>query len=171
MEKLNCAVDKVCDVLDKLIYVFGGLGLVVAIAIYAYNIWDWWLFNRRIATADEIALMGLVWTSYVGMGLLFRQKGHCTMDFVVEMCPEKFRPLLDIVRDVLILAVALVATYFSWKLSIKSFNKLLTISKIPYFYCDIAFTIGYAHLVLVVVVDLFRNIPKLFTHKKGGTAE
>lgn len=171
MERVNCVVDKVCDALDKLIYVFGGAGLIVAIAIYAFNIWDWWLFGKRIAAADEIALMGLVWTSYVGMGLLFRQKGHCTMDFVVEMCSEKFRPVLDIVRDILILAVALAATYYSWKLSIKSFNKLLTISKIPYFYCDIAFTIGYAHLVLVVVVDFVRNVLRLFTHEKGGVAE
>jgi len=171
MKQINKTVDKICDVLDKLIYIFGGLGLVVAILVYAYNIWDWWLFGKRVAIADEVALMGLVWTSYVGMGLLFRSKGHCTMDFVVEMCPEKFRPVLNIIRDILILAVALVATYFSWKLSIKSMTKLLTISKIPYFYCDIAFTIGYAHLVIVGVVDIVRNFVELFTHRKGGAAE
>ena len=171
MEKLNRVVDGIGDFLDRLIYILGGGGLVVAILIYAYNIWDWWIFGKRVATADEIALMGLVWASYVGMGLLFRHRGHCTMDFVVEMCPPKWRPVLDIIRDVLILVVAVFTTYYSWKLSIKSINKLLTISKIPYFYCDIAFTVGYAHLVLVVIVNLIRSVLKLFTHEKGGEAE
>lgn len=168
MEKLEKYVVKVENALDKLIYVLGGGGLVIAILVYAYNIWSWWLTRTRIATADEIALMGLVWASYIGMGLLFRNHGHCTMDFVVEMCPKKWRPLLNVITDCIILAVSIFAVYYSWMLSIKSTRKLLTISKIPYFYCDIAFTIGYAHLFLVVLVDLVHNIIKLFTWKKGG---
>lgn len=169
MQNVNQYLDKIGDFLDKLIYIFGGGGLVVAIAIYAYNIWSWWLTSTRIATADEIALMGLVWASYVGMGLLFRNHGHCTMDFVVEMCPQKWRPLLNIITDCAILVVSVFAVYYSWKLSAKSMTKLLTISKIPYFYCDIAFTVGYAHLFLVVLVDLLRNIVKLFSREEGGT--
>lgn len=171
MEKLDRYLTRISDILDLLVSILGGSGLIVAIAIYAYNIFDWWLFGRRIAVADEIALMGLVWVSYVGMGMLFRNHGHCTMDFVVEMCPTKWRPLLDILRDLMILVVAVFAAYYSWKLSIKSMVKLLRISKIPYFYCDICFTIGYAHLIWVVVIDLMHNVAKLFAGKKGGKTE
>lgn len=168
MKKLEHTLDKIGDYLDKLIYILGGCGLIVAISIYAYNICSWWLSRTRIATADDIALMGLVWASYVGMGLLFRNHGHCTMDFIVEMCPAGLRPLLNIFTDVIILVVSAVAVRYSWILSIKSMKKLLTISKIPYFYCDIAFTIGYAHLFLVVLVDSFRNIVKLFRRERKG---
>lgn len=171
LEKLDRYLTKIGDFLDVMIYILGGGGLVLAIMVYAFNIFDWWLFGRRVAVADEIALMGLVWVSYVGMGLLFRHGGHCTMNFVVEMCPERWRPPLDIVRDLMILAVSIFAVYYSWKLSIRSLTKLLTISKIPYFYCDICFTIGYGHLLLVVLVDLLHNIVKLFTGKKGGVAK
>lgn len=159
MQKIDAILKKIGDLLDRLIFILGGGGLIVAVAVYAYNILDWWLFGKRIATADEIALMGLVWASYVGMGLLYRCHGHCTMDFIVEAIKApKVKVLMNIIRNLLVLAVSIFAVYYSWKLSIKSFNKLLQISKIPYFYCDIAFTVGYAHLTLVAFVDMLHNI-------------
>lgn len=156
---------KVENYFDKVIYVFGCGGLLLAILVYAFNIWDWWLFKRRIPAADDIALLGLVWTSYVGLGLLFHIKGHCTMDFIVDMLHGKAKSFLFIVRDLAMMVVSVVAVYYSWKLSIKSFNKLLTISKIPFFYCDMSLTVGYAHLLIVVFLDFLRSVVNLVSKK------
>ena len=162
-EKIDQRLEKIEKHMDSIIYILGCTGLLLAIIVYAYNIWDWWLFKKRIPKADEIALLGLIWTSYAGLGLLFHIKGHCTMDFIVEMLHGKARILIFIIRDILMIIVSLVAVYYSWKLAIKSFNKVLVISKIPYFYCDISLTVGYAHLLIVVFIDFLRSIVKLFS--------
>lgn len=167
MEKIDTVLKKIGDLLDKLVYVLGGGGLLVAVAVYAYNIWDWWLFGKRVATADEIALMGLVWASYVGMGLLYRCNGHCTMNFLVDAIHKpKMKMAVNILRDIIVLVISYFAVVYSWKLAIKSTNKLLQISKIPYFYCDIAFTVGYAHLLLVAFVDMLHNVIAFFKPEK-----
>ena len=102
MKKIELALDKVWLFWDKLVYFFGGVGLLVAIFTYAFNIWDFWLFKRRFAWADDIALIGLVWASYVGLGLLFHINGHCTVDFIVNLLPSKAKLVATINQDVII---------------------------------------------------------------------
>lgn len=168
MKKIELALDKVWLFWDKLVYFFGGVGLLVAIFTYAFNIWDFWLFKRRFAWADDIALIGLVWASYVGLGLLFHINGHCTVDFIVNLLPSKAKLVATIIQDVLIAVTCIVAVKYSWILAIKSMNKVLTISKIPYFYVDIAITIGHGHLLLLTIAQCLRNIVKLLTREKEG---
>ena len=72
---------KLADAVDKIMYAIGSAGLIVCAGMCGANILMWWLFGRRIAVCDEISLFGLVWTTYIGMGVLFRSGGHCTMDF------------------------------------------------------------------------------------------
>ncbi|MCI8423895.1 MAG: TRAP transporter small permease [Lawsonibacter sp.] len=163
MEKIDTLAKKIGDCTDRLIYILGGGGLLLSVALCASNILSWWFLGRRIAISDEIALIGLVWASYVGMGLLFRNNGHCVMDFVVKILPPRWQVVLRIFTDLCILVIAGVAVYYSWALAVKSFTKKLVLTKIPYFYCDICVTVGYGHLLLLVIVDMIRNIYKL-TH-------
>lgn len=169
MERSERVLTKAGDILDKLFYVFGIAGLLLAVASYGTNIISWWVSSRRFAIADDYALIGLVWASYAGLGILFRSRGHCTIDFVVNLLPEKGRVVMKVVQNVIITAICIIAVYFSWKLSIKSVNKLLTISKVPYFFVDIAIPLGYGHLLLLVVVDTLRSILRLVNwNKKEG---
>ena len=169
LQKLDATVTKIGDLGDKLIYILGCAGLLFAVALSGANILSWWFFGRRLGLTDELSLIGLVWASYVGMGLLYRTNGHCVMDFIVKIFPPRGQVVVRIITDILIFAIAAVAVYFSWKLSVKSLSKKLVLSHIPYFYCDICVTIGYGHLLLITIADVVRNIYKLFhwkEHKK-----
>ena len=50
---------------------------------------------------------------------------------------------------------------YSWALAIKSFSKKLILTKLPYFWVDIPITIGYAHLLLLVIGDIVIRINRL----------
>lgn len=102
LNKLDAYVKKLGDWGDKLIYFFGCTGLLLAVALCSANILTWWTMGRRLAVADEISLIGLVWASYVGMGLLYRTNGHCVMDFVVKLFSPKAQVVIRIITDVLI---------------------------------------------------------------------
>lgn len=162
IQKLDLFAKKLGDWADKLIYILGGAGLLFAVVLCGANILSWWFFGRRLGLTDELSLIGLVWASYVGMGLLYRTNGHCVMDFVIKLLPPKGQTVVRIITDLLILFIAAIAVYYSWKLAIKSFTKKLVLSHIPYFYCDICVTIGYGHLLLLTVADIVRNVYKLF---------
>lgn len=156
-KKISAVASKIGDIGDKLIYILGCAGLLFAVVLCGANILSWWFFGRRLGLTDELSLIGLVWASYVGMGLLYRSNGHCVMDFLVKLLPEKGQTVLRIITDILILAISAIAVYFSWKLAIKSFVKKLVLSHIPYFYCDICVTIGYGHLLLLTIADIISN--------------
>lgn len=171
LNKLDAYVKKLGDWGDKLIYFFGCTGLLLAVALCSANVLTWWTVGRRLAVTDEISLIGLVWASYVGMGLLYRTNGHCVMDFVVKLFSPKAQVVIRIITDVLILIISAIAVYYSWKLSIKSFTKKLVLTKIPYFYCDICVTIGYGHLFLLVIADIARNVIRLANWSKNEGEE
>ena len=158
MEKISAINNKIADFIDRIVYIIGGAGMIVCTGMCAANIFMWWFAGRRIAVCDEISLFGLVWATYIGMGVLFRVNGHCTMDFVVNALPEKAKSVLRIITDLIILAVCVITVYYSWKLSFKSLTKKLTLTKIPYFYVDISITAGYAHLLFLVIGDMVKHI-------------
>ncbi len=161
MEKVSSIYNKIADFIDKIVYVIGGSGLLICAGMCGANILMWWFAGKRIAICDEVSLFGLVWATYIGMGILYRQNGHCTMDFVVKAMPPKARSVIRIITDIIIIAVCVITVYYSWKLAIKSFNKKLVLTKIPYFYVDISITVGYAHMLVLTVGDIVANVNKL----------
>ena len=137
MKKISAAYNKLADALDKAVYVIGGAGIIVC------------------------AGMCLIWATYIGMGILFRVNGHCSMDFIVNALPPKAQNTLRIFTDIAILVVCVLTVRYSWALAIKSFSKKLILIKLPYFWVDIPITIGYAHLLLLVIGDIVIRINRL----------
>ena len=76
MKKISAAYNKLADALDKAVYVIGGAGIIVCAGMCGANILMWWLMGKRIAICDEVSLFGLIWATYIGMGILFRVNGH-----------------------------------------------------------------------------------------------
>lgn len=161
MEKVSRIYNKIADFIDKIVYVIGGSGLLICAGMCGANILMWWFAGKRIAICDEVSLFGLVWATYIGMGILYRQNGHCTMDFVVKTLPPKGQAVIRIITDIVIAAVCVLTVYFSWKLAVKSFNKKLVLTKIPYFYVDVSITLGFAHMLMLSIGDIAANINKL----------
>lgn len=161
MEKVSRIYNKIADFIDKIVYVIGGSGLIVCAVMCGANILMWWFAGRRIAINDEVSLFGLIWATYIGMGTLFRLNWLCTMDLVVKTLPPKGQAVIRIITDIVIAAVCVLTVYFSWKLAVKSFNKKLVLTKIPYFYVDVSITLGFAHMLMLSIGDIVANINKL----------
>lgn len=168
MSKFTNTARRIADAADKVVYFIGGTGLLLCAGMCGANILMWWFFGKRIAICDEISLFGLIWATYIGMGLLFRNNAHCTMDFVVEALPPKMKTVLRILTDLLILVIAALTVYYSWKLAAKSLTKKLVLTKIPYFYVDISVTLGYGHLLILVIADMIKNIKLLMNWGREG---
>lgn len=166
MKRLSTVFGKAADFADKIVYIIGGAGLVTCAGMCAANILMWWFMGKRIAVCDEISLFGLVWSTYIGMGILYRHNGHVSMDFLVKALPPRAGIVVRIITDLAILVVAGITIYYSWQLALKSFNKKFVLTKIPYFYVDISITIGYAHLFILVIGDIIKNVD-LLIHWNG----
>ena len=168
LPKFFVKMEKIETFTDKIMTVIGALGLIVCAGMCGANILMWWFMQKRIAVNDEISLFGLVWATYVGMGVLYHCNGHCTMDFVVKALPKKAQIVLRILTDIVIIVVSAFTVYYSWKLAMKSTNKRLVLTKIPYTYVDIPITIGYAHLLLLAIGDIVKKVYELIHWKECG---
>lgn len=166
MQKVFRVSKKVADIADKIMFVIGSIGLLVCVGMCCANILMWWFAQKRIAICDEVSLFGLVWGTYAGMGVLFRCNGHATMDFIVKAMPKKAQTVLRIFTDLAILATCILTVHFSWKLAAKSFTKKLVLTKIPYFYVDIAVTCGYGHMLFLAIGDIVKKIYELINWNK-----
>lgn len=152
--------------LKNAIYVIGGIGLLITVGCTAFNIVSLWVSGKRYSQLDEFALLALVWVVYAGMGLLYSNGQHVTMDFIVNCLPERGKKISRIINNIVIIIICAITAYFSWKLSIKSFAKRLNITKIPYFYCDIIVFVGYVHLLILAAADTVKTVLEL-AGKKG----
>jgi len=161
VEKIAVSYKKACDFLDKIVLIIGGVGMLVCVGMCGANILMWWFMGKRIAVCDEISLFGLIWATYIGMGILYRQDGHCTMDFVAKALPAKAQAVLRIFTDIVIVFVCLLTVKYSWLLATKSFTKKLVLTRIPYFYVDISITVGYLHMLLLAIGSIVSGIYKL----------
>lgn len=156
---------KISQIVENIFDMIGNIGLLITVGCSAYNIISLWITGRRVPYLDEFSLIALVWVVYIGMGLLYKNNEHVTMDFLIKLLPNKGKAISRIFNDILIIITSAATTYYAWHLSIKSFDKLMMITKIPYFFCDIAVVIGFAHLAILSLVDIFVNISALI-HKK-----
>jgi len=166
LEKISLFYKKTADFFDKIVYIIGGTGLLTCVGMCGANILMWWFAGRRIAVNDEISLFGLIWATYIGMGILYRVNGHCTMDFIVKAMPPKAQRVIRILNNIVIIAVCILTIHYSWQLALKSFTKKLVLTKIPYFYVDISITIGYAHLMFLAIGDTVANVYRMVCRRK-----
>ena len=156
-------MSKVLKKLDSLIEIIGCVCFAGIIIVLTVNVFSDFIFGKRIPEADEIVQSFFVWVTYVGAGLLYKNGEQMKIDFIADMFPPVLRKINDIFVDIFTLVISGIMTYYAWILTAKSMIKKTPIAKIPYTFIDVALVIGFATMVLYIVVKLFCQL-----RSKGG---
>lgn len=88
----------------------------------------WQVLSRYVCEAPQtwptdIATYGLVFLTFIGMGVLLRDDGHIAVDVAYMRMPLKCQRVLDVAMDVVGVVTVLVVTYFAIQLDIDYYTR------------------------------------------------
>ena len=150
---------RISDGIDRVIDFVGSLMVLTTIVCTSINIFSRWIIGRSLGQLDEISLMAFVWAVYIGMGVLYNNDEHITMDFVLRKLPPKSRLVLTVIDIIIQMVVCVLVTFLAVKLMGRSFIRTTNVCHVPYAFLQLSIAIGFALMMMSLVAKLI----KIFT--------
>src|SRR4051794_20209837 len=85
-----------------------------------------------LSWSEELARYLLIYMTFIGSALLIGEKGHITVDVLVQKLPPSIGRWLQIVITLLLLSASLILLVYGTKLVISSGASLTTAMQIPF---------------------------------------
>ena len=121
--KILKAIGRAYDFLLKII-----LALLSIVMFGLVCTTTWQVVSRYVTDAPQmwptdIAAYGLVFLTFLGMGVLLRDDGHIRIDIVYLKLPRLAKQILNAVMHLIGIVTLVTVTYFAFKLDISYFEK------------------------------------------------
>ncbi len=110
IEKLSLVINRGVE------YLLFLLGSVMAVIVGA-QVFSRYVLNQSIFWSDEAARFLLVWLTFLGAGVAYRNQGHASIDIIYKRLPAGGRKAAAIITDLLTLAFAGVMLVYGYKFS------------------------------------------------------
>lgn len=91
------------------------MGMVVAI-LFAGVIMRY-IFNAPLFWSEEVAVMGLIWMTFLGGAILVRQDKNVCITLFTDICPAPVGRFMGILSGVLVILMLGIMIYQSWQLT------------------------------------------------------
>ncbi|MFM8681660.1 MAG: TRAP transporter small permease [Alphaproteobacteria bacterium] len=85
---------RVDDLLRRVELAVAALALVVATAGMAIGVFFRSLLDHPLSWTNELAVLGLVWLTFIGASAVFKERGHIAVDAVSFLLPAPARRVL-----------------------------------------------------------------------------
>lgn len=95
---------RVCDALSKFLTVVAFASLAIIVLALAGQVLFRYLLRAPLTHSDEIAQIALVWLTFAGAALLYRERGHVEIDFVVEKLSPRSARVVFVAIELAVLA-------------------------------------------------------------------
>ena len=115
------------------------------------NIFTRYLFNSPIYWAEEVATSLFIWTVFIGSAYAFRTKAHLGVDVLVKMLPPKSKKVVNLLIDLIEIAVLIMLTYVSAQYVMNSWHRVTDVLMMPRWYFAIAVPIGFGWSLLYAI--------------------
>jgi TRAP-type C4-dicarboxylate transport system permease small subunit len=75
---------------------------VLLVVIVFFQVFFRYALNNPLAWSEELARFTFVWLVFMSSAVVVRDDSHMSMDFVVNLLPERIRVIIDIISKVII---------------------------------------------------------------------
>lgn len=127
MEQLK----RLARALDTFFETFALLSLTTMILIVTTQVMTRKLLNFVFFWSEEMTLLLLVWFSFMGMAIGFREELHLGIDTFTEFFPKGFNRILDKVIEASILAFGIYLVVYGWDFTVMMHESTLAATKLP----------------------------------------
>lgn len=169
--RLLAAVDRIADLCAS-----AGQVMVVAIAaMLFYDVIARYVFNAPTGWAQDIAITGQVWFTYLCMAFVLRHREMIRITAILAIVGPRARKLMDAFSLIVIVAFSIMAVVYGADVlaeSIRIGRRQPTMLELPNWITEAAVVVGFALLAVQGIADLVRlpfRPPPTFT--PGGATE
>lgn len=148
------------DFLFERVAVFlAAASLTVALSVMAAQVIFRYVFSDSLIWAEEVARYALVWSSMLGAAVAYRQGALVAVTDLLVRLPPLLQRLAVRVVHLLILGFALMLTWQSWWLTMRSFarHELTTALQMDIAWVQLAFPVGGALMTIVAIEAIWRG--------------
>lgn len=142
--------------------------IVIVIIPVVLNILNREIFNRYSVTLESIALLAYVGIGYAMFGYLYKKDDHVDVRFVKLLLPPFGQKMVELFRDIFILAFSAFMAYWGIKLALNNLNRTVPATNICYSW-------GYVLIAVGGISGAMRSfwalVSRLFRKKKSKEDE
>ena len=154
-------VRKIRRIINKTEDVFSVSILIVLCVVVFLQVFFRYVVNKPLAWSEELARFLSIYLVYIASSVVLRDDSHMSMDYVVQLLPDKARAIVDIIGKVIISSFLILAI-------VKSF----TIVRITFFQVspslNIPMGVIYAALPISFSLMLIDFITRILLRKREG---
>ena len=158
IHKLSDFVNKICCVLCVII-------LVSMVVVTGMQIVCRLLFTA-LTWSEEVTRYLLVWSTFIGAGIVYKASGHISVTLVQDCCPAMVQKLLKLVVHIICFAFCAATVYFGFKYMNMQGKQLSAALRIPMKYMYMAIPI----CGIIIDIHALDAIVSMFTKKEGEAA-
>lgn len=107
------------------------IGLTSMILVVTTQVMTRKLFNFVFFWSEEVTLLLLVWFSFMGMAIGFREGLHLGMDSLVDMLPAKVVKRIELFIEVCVLCFGVYLIVYGWEFTVLMHDSTLPATKLP----------------------------------------
>ncbi len=152
------------SILDKIIANIAGVALLAMTFIVAINSISRYCFNKPLTHVEEVATSLFVWLIFIGASVCYKEKMHIGVEVFVEMLPERFQKVIEIIVDFILIAANILLIVLGSKLTYLAWSKLTPVLRIPYSFIDAAAVFGF-FMCLIYSIEFLISDLKKFSEK------
>ena len=121
------------------------------------------VFSYSSIWGEEIVRYSFIYLAWIGAAAAVRERAHIRIDVVLNYVPARVKALLYIFGDIVMLAVALVAIYWSWEAVHVSwkFGSVTHGLRISQTFFLFAVPFGFALVILRLIQSFLRDLSDL----------
>jgi len=116
-------VHAVLDLLARACMLVAGVQLVTLIAIFGWLVFGRYVLNDTPTWVEQVALLLVVWITFLGAAAGVWTRSHLSVDFLREMMPHPIRQPLRWIAVIGIIIFGCYLAWYGWELAEKTWRR------------------------------------------------
>lgn len=157
-------------VVDKLLEIALFVILLCMCGVVATNVFCRFVLHFSLSWADEVAIILMVWFTFLGAAIGMREGTHYAFDFLVKSLTQKYRIIASLLGQLICITMLLALVYWSGKVTVLIRHWVMPATEISRALVYSACPVGATFMLLYVLKRFFEQIA-FKTHKAVDTSK
>lgn len=150
--------------LDNAFYQVGLIGSVITVTamvvIIFAQVFFRYIVGHSLIWSEELGRYLLIWSTFLGMGVLGKQRDLMSITMVIDKLSPRFRFLSVIMADSLSLFFLAISFFFGLKLVKNTMAKLTVVTQLPMGLIYLVIPLGTGFYMLHIILGYIINLEK-----------
>ncbi len=149
-----------------------GAGLVLVVAVTAYNIFNRYVLRGSAAWAPELAGIIFAWVVFLGASAAWKRGMHISINVLTRQLGTRTQLVVRIIASTVLACFFAYAVWLAGRITISSYSRLSPVMRVSFSYVYASALLGFLLMLLHTLASLCRDV-RLFgaARRRNGIAE